>query len=202
MITFDNIKFLSTPTKSGRQLVNLDVNLNSVIYDWTVYTPVLNGDELMNYLSMSSKIIQLDIERKELSWVNHPKTEEIRDFMSGNIMTVDISKESVVRPTIPDYVEASLDNYTDTQLQSILNELGTDYWQYPIYSKRILAPIELILDDLGIKMYGWFQLNKLPILKLGTAVHLYCNEILPEHQAIVDQLQGIIVIENRPTQNV
>jgi hypothetical protein len=29
---------------------------------------------------------------------------------------------------------------------------------------------------------------------------LYCNVILPEHQQIVDGLQGVITIEDRPTE--
>lgn len=71
-------------------------------------------------------------------------------------------------------------------------------WNYPSYQKRIIAPINLIMDDIGIKMYGWFQLNNLPVIKKDNNVYLYCNEILPEHQTIIDQLQGIISIENNP----
>lgn len=72
-------------------------------------------------------------------------------------------------------------------------------WGYSQYSKRIVAPLSLIMDDIGIKMYGWFTINDLPVKKLNeTTVHLYCNVILPEHQAIVDSLGGAITIEDRP----
>jgi hypothetical protein len=74
-------------------------------------------------------------------------------------------------------------------------------WVYPNYEKRIVAPIELIMDDIGIKMYGWFQINELPVHRASdTHVHLYCNVILPEHQAVVDSLGGVITIDDKPTQ--
>lgn len=71
-------------------------------------------------------------------------------------------------------------------------------WLYPQLSKRIVAPIQLIMDDTGIKMYGWFQLNNLPIVPLNTVVHLYCNVVLPEHDAVIDAYGGIITIEDNP----
>lgn len=71
-------------------------------------------------------------------------------------------------------------------------------WNYPSYSKRIVAPIQLIMDDIGIKIYGWFQLNNLPVVNNGETVYLYCNVILPDHQTIIDQLIGVISIEENP----
>jgi hypothetical protein len=80
------------------------------------------------------------------------------------------------------------------------NELNytTDDWNYPNFAKRIIAPISLIMDDIGVKMYGWFQINGLPTVTRNNNVYLYCNTILPEHQQVVDNLQGIITIEDRP----
>jgi len=77
-------------------------------------------------------------------------------------------------------------------------EIAMEDWRYPQYLKRIIAPKELLFDDIGIKMYGWFQLNKLPVELIDTNIYLWCNEILDEHQAIVDSLDGVIVIEDRP----
>ncbi len=78
-------------------------------------------------------------------------------------------------------------------------ELAIRDWRYPEWAKRIVAPIELILDDLGVKMYGWFQLNGLPVEKVNeTTVHLYCDEILEQHQAIVDGLGEVVTVEDRP----
>jgi len=77
-------------------------------------------------------------------------------------------------------------------------EYTTDDWSYPSYSKRIIAPISLVMYDDGIKMYGWFQLNNLPVINKNNIIYLYCNVILEEHQSVVDQFEGIITIENRP----
>lgn len=80
-------------------------------------------------------------------------------------------------------------------------EIAVEDWDNMSYSLRIVAPIGLIMEDIGIKMYGWFQVNKFTIVRKLPNVRLYCNSILPEHQAVVDSLQGLIVIENRPVPN-
>jgi hypothetical protein len=80
-------------------------------------------------------------------------------------------------------------------------EIAMEDWKYTEYLKRIIAPKQLLFDDIGIKMYGWFQLNNLPVELIDdTYIYLWCNEILPEHQAIVDNLQGVIVIQDRPVE--
>lgn len=78
------------------------------------------------------------------------------------------------------------------------NEINktTDDWCYPNFSKRIVAPSNLIMDDIGIKMYGWFQINNLPVENVGNFVHLYCNTILPEHNTIIQNLEGLIQIQD------
>ncbi len=82
------------------------------------------------------------------------------------------------------------------------NPSNLDYretdWNYPSYVKRIVAPVALIMDDMGIKMYGWFQLNSLPIVLKATTVYLYCNTILPEHQYVIDLFQGVVTVETKP----
>lgn len=88
-------------------------------------------------------------------------------------------------------------NYLSPASENELN-YSTDDWSYPLFDKRIIAPIDLIMTDTGIKMYGWFQVTGLPVITKGTNVYLYCNVILPEHQQIVDSLQGVITIEDRP----
>jgi hypothetical protein len=77
-----------------------------------------------------------------------------------------------------------------------------ELWHFPEYLKRIIAPVQLIFDPsgVGLTMKAWFDLNEMPIVKEGDSVILYCNEILPDHQAIVDGLQGVITIEDIPTE--
>ena len=74
-------------------------------------------------------------------------------------------------------------------------ELAMQDWHEPDYSKRIRAPKTLALEY--PQMYVWFQINDLPIHKDGAEALLYCNEILAEHQPLVDSL-GSVTVENRP----
>lgn len=68
-------------------------------------------------------------------------------------------------------------------------------WHEPKYPLRIRAPKTLALEY--PQMYVWFQINDLPIHKEGDEALLYCNEILPEHQPLVDALDSVTV-ETRP----
>jgi hypothetical protein len=199
MMTFSNIACLNQPTRTPRQLIGIDIELSGNSYNWIVYTPLISGEPLIQYIESISNILKNDIEYKEQIWSVSPHTQEIMNPFTNETTIADIPKESVVCPTIPDYVEAITNTgYSAEELNSILFNLGENYWHYPLYIKRIVAPIDLIMDDVGIKMYGWFQLNQLPIIKFNSVVQLYCNEILPQHQAIVDQLQDIITVQNKP----
>lgn len=197
-MTVNDVRFLNQPTKTNRQLVAIDLSYNGNDYNWVIYAPLVSGEVMNDYITMVTNIIESDIDKKEAEWVNHPKTEEITDPFTGETQTVDIPKDRIVHPTIPDYVEGLAENRTVEDLSAILNELGNTYWQYPQYAKRIIAPQELIFDDNGIKMYGWFNIQGFPIIKIEAQLHLYCNVILPEHQAIVDSFGGLLIIQDRP----
>ena len=80
----------------------------------------------------------------------------------------------------------------------VVDKTPLEMWPYPEWAKRITAPAALVMDDVGVKMLGWFQVMGFPIKRTGNNVELYCNVILPEHQAVVDSLQGVITIEDRP----
>lgn len=70
-------------------------------------------------------------------------------------------------------------------------------WNHPEYAKRIIAPIDLVMDNIGPKFFGWFQLKGLPVVVKNNDVYLYCNVILPQHQPILESLTGVTV-EDRP----
>lgn len=78
----------------------------------------------------------------------------------------------------------------------LLYDYSTSDWNYPTFSKRIVAPISLSLQYPQFEI--WFRLNNLPIVTKNGNTYCYCNQILPEHQALADSLQGQITIENRP----
>jgi len=75
-------------------------------------------------------------------------------------------------------------------------------WKYPKYLKRIIAPKELVMEDMGIKMLGWFIINDFPVYKEENMVHLYCNIILEEHNIIIENLEGVITVEDKPQNDI
>jgi len=72
-----------------------------------------------------------------------------------------------------------------------------DTWHYDDFVKRIVSPVELLLDYPQFEV--WFRLNNMPIVNKSGTLYAYCNNILPEHQALVDSLGGVITIEDKPT---
>lgn len=78
-------------------------------------------------------------------------------------------------------------------------EVDMENWHAPEYAKKIVAPISLIMEDVGIKMYGWFTINNLPVITIDNIVELYCNSILPEHQFIINSYGDLLTIVDRPT---
>ena len=78
-------------------------------------------------------------------------------------------------------------------------EIAMVNWHHPEFEKRIVAPASLVNDYPAIGVHMW--INKLPIEPStdGNLLYLYMNLIRPEHQALVDSLEGVLTIENRPT---
>jgi hypothetical protein len=77
-----------------------------------------------------------------------------------------------------------------------LYEYSNTGWHYPQFSKRIIAPVDLAMQYPAIEV--WFRLNNLPIINVSGTVYMYCNQILPQHQALADSLVGVVTIENNP----
>jgi hypothetical protein len=78
-------------------------------------------------------------------------------------------------------------------------ELAVEDWKHMDYTLRIVAPVGLVMDDLGIKFHAWFTVRGYPIERVGEQLYCYCHTIAPEHQYAVDTFQGLITIEDRPT---
>lgn len=97
-------------------------------------------------------------------------------------------------------IDLNLKTYTfgNKIVQLTEYEILIKEWRYTNFAKRIVAPKELVMEDIGIKMLGWFQVNGFPIKPSGNNVQLYCNVILPQHQGIVDNYAGLIIVEDRP----
>lgn len=71
-----------------------------------------------------------------------------------------------------------------------------ELWDYPEFAKRIVAPKNLIFEQIGLAMKSWFDLNKLPVELIGDNVYLYCNEILNAHKPVLLSLQETVQVEN------
>ena len=102
-----------------------------------------------------------------------------------------------------DYV-LDVEAKTYTQVWSITPktpyEIAMEGWEHPQFAKKIIAPMQLVMEDIGSKMYNWFSINDFPIVKKEPFVHVYCITVLPEHQAVIDAFAGFITIEDRPTE--
>lgn len=87
-----------------RALAYLEVIHNGNTYNWQIFIPNYVQD-LSQYLDSVKQSILDDIDAKEAQWVSlEPKTKTISDPMipDQNIV-VDISKDEIVKPSIPDY---------------------------------------------------------------------------------------------------
>lgn len=93
---------ISSPDGETRALAHLTVEYSGNTYQWKFFIPPDSGD-LSLFLENSKPTIESQIDAKELEWANlNPKTKTISGPMSEDI-TVDIQKEEIVRPNIPDY---------------------------------------------------------------------------------------------------
>lgn len=205
MITFGEIKFSTTPTLSGRLLIYVDIIYNDNLYNWAIYIP--KNQNVDEYLINNATNIENDIENKEILWSNMPHTKIIFDHFLNKDVEIEIKKEEIVKPTIPDGLEITQEQRTDElettiiKLKNLLKTKGivmydNEDWHYLEYAKRIIAPIKLVMQQASLEV--WFTINGLPIVKKGNTLYCYCNVILPEHQTLFDQYVGIVSIEDRP----
>lgn len=95
-----------------RALAYLEIHHNNNTYNWQIFLPpnTTNPDE---YLESIKQSILDDIDSKEQQWdALDPKTRTIIDpLMPENSMTVPISKEEIVKPSIPDYYALRRNEY-------------------------------------------------------------------------------------------
>ena len=92
----------------------------------------------------------------------------------------------------------------DKYVQSfeVVDKTPLEMWHHPEWAMKLTAPTQLVFDDDGAKFFNWFKLMDFPMVRKGATVEVYFNEVLPDHEAFVEQLklQGVITVENRPTE--
>ena len=87
----------------NRALAYIDIEHNSTVYNWQIFIPN-NVDNIDQFLQSVQQSIINDIDAKETEWAElEPKTRTIDDPITGEPTVVAISKEEIVKPSIPDY---------------------------------------------------------------------------------------------------
>ncbi len=153
-------------------------------------TEELEGDFREGWYKVDGVRPQLpdNIVELEVEYENMPSYDQTTQRVE-NAWTVDLVNNKYIREwVVIDLTQQEIDTIT-----------ALEDWKEPNFVKRIVAPISLIMDDVGTKMYTWFTIDELPIKNLNNGtVHLYCNNILPEHQHIIDSLEGTVSVEDIP----
>jgi hypothetical protein len=95
----------------SRALAYLEINHNNTVYNWQIFIPN-DIENLQSYLESSKSSILADIDSKEAAWAAlEPKTRMINDPMTGESIESPISKEEIVKPSIPDYYALRRNEY-------------------------------------------------------------------------------------------
>lgn len=93
---------LTVGGNEDRALADLKVEHNGLTYLWKRYVPA-GVNDLTQWLVDIDTSVRAEIDLREAEWsALEPKTRTIEDTV-GESRTVDIPKEEIVCPTIPDY---------------------------------------------------------------------------------------------------
>jgi hypothetical protein len=133
-------------------------------------------------------------------WPSQLESKLQNDYNAAKIgLLPDTAKQAYIdfineRNAIKDEINTYFD-FVDAE-QALYKAFVALGWHQPPFAKRIIAPVQLVMQYPAIE--AWFRINDLPIIRVESTLYCYCNVILPEHQQLVDALQGIVSIENRP----
>lgn len=110
-----------------RALAHLQVSHNGNTYEWQRFIP--SGTVNLEDFTSSIKQSVLDeIDSKEAEWAAlEPKTRTVSDPLTGTEVTVPISKDEIVKPSIPDYYALRRNEYPSLgdQLDAIWKGAGS-----------------------------------------------------------------------------
>lgn len=123
-----------------RALAHLKVEYNGNTYNWQIYVP--SGADLQTFLAdaNTSAAVESQIDSKEAIWAAlNPKTRTIvgSGIMGNPDITVNLSKEEVVKPDIPDYYAQRRDAYPSVgeQMGAIFKGIGSP--EYAVVQQKI-----------------------------------------------------------------
>lgn len=127
------------PAPETRDMAYLEVDYNGETYDWTIYYP--QGANIGEYLASAEESIYAQIAAKEAEWAAlSPKTRIELDSITGQEIVVDINKNEIVKPEIPDYYAKRRNEYPPIGDQLGAIAKGFDSTEY----LEILAKIDAV----------------------------------------------------------
>jgi hypothetical protein len=131
------LKSLYTPPPpEDRDIAKLEVQHLGNTYEWAAYVP--RGIDLNQSLANLENKIYADIEAKEALWATHPKTKTIVNPFTGENNTVEVQKEEIVCPDMPDYYARRRAEYPPISDQLDAVWRGLDSPEYLAMEGKIL----------------------------------------------------------------
>jgi hypothetical protein len=127
MSSINLVGLASNLPDENRALAYIEVQHNNNTYNWQIFIPP-NVENIDQFLQSAQQSILNDINQKELAWTElEPKTRTIDDPMTGQVTEVPISKEEIVKPSIPDYYALRRSEYPSLgdQLDAVWKGLGS-----------------------------------------------------------------------------
>jgi hypothetical protein len=103
MSSINLVGLASNLQDENRALAYIEVQHNDNTYNWQIFIPP-NVENIDQFLQSAQQSILNDIDLKELAWTElEPKTRSFPDPISGESIETPISKDEIVKPSIPDY---------------------------------------------------------------------------------------------------
>lgn len=124
------------PFPETRDLAMIEVIYKDNVYQWQMYVP--REQDIQSYIDSQEVRIIAEIEVKEQEWaVLEPKYREIQNPLTGELIKIEILKEDIVKPEIPDYYAKRRDAYPaiGDQLDALWR--GTDSPEFQALITRI-----------------------------------------------------------------
>lgn len=98
------------PLPETRDLAMIEVDHNNTTYNWQMYIP--QGQNIQAYIDSQELRIKAEIDTKELEWTNlNPRYTIMSDPFTGEDVQIDITRDDIVKPEIPDYYAKRRDAY-------------------------------------------------------------------------------------------
>ena len=123
-----NVTGLYTPGgDEERDIIYLTVTNGSDTYNWQWFMPLNTGMDVGAFVNSQLSYIEADVAAKETIWASMVSTGNVTttftDPITQEARSIPLSKESIVKPTVPDYYALRRSAYPPlaNQLGALLN---------------------------------------------------------------------------------